>query len=199
MIEEATGEVVRAGLPGVVHRSPNGGLTRALRRYVEWRWVVCPWVGGASPRLSILNSPVTVITVEVVITCMEHAHAKVRLHECVAFDADITTISAELRASGLEVAQRGVELLDRDGLACFFARLEQDFAGWEGERIWRSFHDELGVTARFHSRGRVELRWRVTQRLESAAEWSAIVTTWIHAGEDLRRLAADLRALFDAR
>ncbi len=49
--------MVRAGLPGVVHRSPNGGLTRTLRRYVEWRWVVCPpgWAGPL-PRFRDLAS-----------------------------------------------------------------------------------------------------------------------------------------------
>lgn len=122
-----------------------------------------------------------------------------RLHECVAFDEDITTISIELRAPGLEAAQRGIELLDRDGLARFFAELERDFAGWEGERAWRSFHHELAVAARFHSRGRVELRWSLTQQLETAGAWCASVTTWLHAGEDMHRLAADLIALFQAR
>lgn len=135
---------------------------------------------------------------EVVIPCVGHPETRVRLHECVAFDEDITTIGVELSAQGLE-ARQGVELLDHDGLARFFEKLAEDYSGWDDERVWRSYHDEFAVTARFHSGGHVELRWVLTQQLETHGWWSAAVTTGVHAGEDMRRLAADLRELFDAR
>ncbi|WP_434445276.1 DUF6228 family protein [Lentzea sp. E54] len=135
---------------------------------------------------------------EVLITCMEQPETRVRLHECVAFDQDITTMAVELRACGLE-AQLGIEVLDHDRLPRFVAALADDFAGWEGERGWRSSHDELAVVARFHPRGHVELRWRLSQQLETPGSWSACVTTWIEAGEGMRRLTADLKELFDAR
>lgn len=134
--------------------------------------------------------------VEVVITCVETTGAQVRLHDCVAFDQDITTMSVELHANGVE-ARRGVELLDRDGLARFFEQLADDFAGWDGERTWWSYDEELAVTAHFHSRGHVELVWRLADTTSHA--WSASVTTWIYAGEDMRGLAGHLRKLFDAR
>lgn len=57
----------------------------------------------------------TVSAVEVLITCMEQPETRVRLHECVAFDQDITTMAVELRAHGLE-AQLGIEVLDHDRL-----------------------------------------------------------------------------------
>ena len=134
---------------------------------------------------------------EAVITCVETTGAQVRLTDCVAFDQDITTMSVELHANGVE-ARRGVELLlDRDGLALFFERLSEDFLGWDGERTWRTYDEELAVTARFHSRGHVELRWDLADKVSHA--WSASVTTWIHAGEDLLGFAGRLRELFDAR
>ncbi|MET9630951.1 DUF6228 family protein [Lentzea sp. NPDC006480] len=133
---------------------------------------------------------------EVVITCVETTGAEVRLHDCMAFDQDITTMSVELRANGVE-ARRGVELLDHDGLARFFERLAADYLGWDGERTWRSYDEEFAVAARFHSRGRVELRWSLADKVNHA--WSANITTWIHAGEDMLGLAGGLRALFDAR
>jgi hypothetical protein len=134
--------------------------------------------------------------VEVVITCVETTGAQVRLSDYAAFDQDIATMSAELRANGVE-ARRGVELLDRDGLARFLEQLAADFLGWDDERAWRSYDEEFAVTARFHSRGRVELKWTLADTASHA--WSATVTTWLHAGEDMGRLAADVRALFDAR
>ncbi|MEU0882432.1 DUF6228 family protein [Lentzea sp. NPDC005914] len=134
---------------------------------------------------------------EVVITCVETTGAQVRLRDCVAFDQDITTMSVELNTNGLE-ARRGVELLlDHDGLARFFERLADDFLGWDDERTWRTYDEEFGVTARFHSRGRVELRWSLADNASHA--WSANVTTWIHAGEDMRDLAGRVRELLDAR
>ncbi|MFS8103134.1 DUF6228 family protein [Lentzea alba] len=133
---------------------------------------------------------------EVVITCVETTGAQVRLQDCVAFDQDITTMSVELSANGVE-ARQGVEVLDHDGLAVFFERLADDFQGWDGERAWRSYDEELAVTARFHSRGHVELRWSLADNLTHA--WSVSVTTWIYAGEDMRGLAGRLRELFDAR
>jgi hypothetical protein len=130
----------------------------------------------------------------VLITCLDHPEARVRLHECVAFDRDITAMSVELSAPGLDV-RRGVELLVHDGLPEFFEKLAEDYAGWDDERVWRSFDGEFAVAARFHSGGHVEVRWVLTQE----SRWSASVTTWIYAGEDMRRVAADLRDLFDAR
>lgn len=41
---------------------------------------------------------------EATITCVEHSDVQVRLHDYAAFDEDIATISAELRAPGLEAA-----------------------------------------------------------------------------------------------
>ncbi|MFI6095803.1 DUF6228 family protein [Lentzea sp. NPDC051213] len=130
-----------------------------------------------------------------VITCVKHPETKVLLDDCASIDADITMIGASLRTPGME-ASLGIEVIDHDGLARFFEELADDYAGWQGERVWRAFQDELVVTAAFHSRGHVELRWRL--ELEAPA-WSATVTTWVHAGEDMRRLAADLHAMFAAR
>ncbi|KJK46531.1 hypothetical protein UK23_23250 [Lentzea aerocolonigenes] len=118
------------------------------------------------------------------------------MSDCVAFDQDITTMSVELRANGLE-ARRGVELLDHDGFARFLEQLAADFLGWDDRRAWRSYDEEFAVTARFHSRGRVELQWTLADTVSHA--WTAAVTTWLHAGEDMARLAADARELFDAR
>ncbi len=129
---------------------------------------------------------------EVVITCLEQADIQIRLLDHAAFDEDIASVGVALRAPGLKV-DSGAELTDRDGLARFFAGLVEDFTGWTGERTWRSQHDELAVTAVFHSGGRVELRWRVSEQLNGT--WSAGVTTWVNAGEDMSRIAADITEL----
>jgi len=183
------GEAIGAG-----RSRSTGSCPQIAERWVDKHLPSLGWVYAAVDE----EPGRTVSAVEVVITCVERPEARVRLHDCVAFDQDITTMGVETQACGIE-ARLGVELLDHDGLARFFQVLAESYSGWEGERAWRSYHNELAVVARFHSRGHVELRWGLTYELETHGSWSAAVTTWIYAGEDMRRLADDLQELFDAR
>ncbi|GIG71017.1 DUF6228 family protein [Phytomonospora endophytica] len=76
----------------------------------------------------------------------------------------------------------------------FLGSLALDFRGWPGERTWRSPDTALHVTATHDGLGHVHLRWTVTDgRLDPG--WELTVTTIVDAGEDMRRLAADVRAV----
>jgi len=80
-----------------------------------------------------------------------------------------------------------------DGLGRFLAGLAEDFRGWSGERIWQASDLVLCVAATHEKLGHVHLRWTLTDsRHEPGCELT--VRTVVDAGEDMRRLAADVRA-----
>jgi hypothetical protein len=64
--------------------------------------------------------------------------------------------------------------------------------GWSGSRSWATNH--LKLTAAFHSRGHVELRWTLRPRVSRQDSWEASVTTWLEAGQQMTMLTADIRA-----
>ncbi|CAL9333896.1 hypothetical protein SUDANB21_00137 [Streptomyces sp. enrichment culture] len=86
-----------------------------------------------------------------------------------------------------------VETWNGDGLDTFLASLAGDFRGWQGARTWHSLCDDLTLSAEHHSGGHVRLTWVISDGVPSE-EWRFETSTWHEAGEDMRTLAADIRA-----
>ncbi|MFV8130650.1 DUF6228 family protein [Streptomyces syringium] len=80
-----------------------------------------------------------------------------------------------------------------DGLDAFLDELADDFRGWEGARTWRSLEHELTLSAVHGPGGYVRLTWGLHAQ-PPAEEWCFETTTVHAAGEDMRNLAAELRA-----
>lgn len=76
-------------------------------------------------------------------------------------------------------------------LTRYFADLERDFEGWDGERVFESVEQELRLVATHdgHVRLGVQL-WRYL----TDSSWSAETTVVLDAGEELSRAARDLAA-----
>ena len=93
-------------------------------------------------------------------------------------------------------ASRMVRTLGGDGLPAWVAELAESFTGWDGVRSWRSLEHDLRIDATHDGSGHVSLRFVVRgPRGYEPDAWEASVCVHLDAGEDMRRLAADLTAL----
>lgn len=110
------------------------------------------------------------------------------------FDQDSVHYAVELRAPGLTARVEEVVAWSWDSdLVPFLEELVADFRGWDGERSWHTHDRDLTVSAAFRSGGHVGLTWTVRPWPDAAGGWSASVTTWLEAGEQLATLASDVR------
>lgn len=105
---------------------------------------------------------------------------------------------ADLRSEGL-TATRGVVNNYATGfedLAEFFEGIADDWRGWTGERDWRSVEGDLTIMAR-HEYGHVQLRVGVRDARPGWGNhgWTASADLTIEPGEQLTRIAMDVRAL----
>jgi hypothetical protein len=75
--------------------------------------------------------------------------------------------------------------------------LADAYRGWDGVRTWESLEHDLRMEATHDGRGHVSLRFviRGPQAYEPDA-WEASVVVTLDAGEDMRRLTAELKYLF---
>lgn len=118
---------------------------------------------------------------------------RVRLHNRQFLDEHETAFSIDIDADGLHAHLRDVivAVWDIEDLPGFLDGLADSFRGWTGTRSWAASH--LRLTAAFHSRGHVELRWTLRPWDSRQDSWEATVTTWIEAGQQMTGLAADVR------
>ncbi|MFE0737736.1 DUF6228 family protein [Streptomyces sp. NPDC058855] len=131
---------------------------------------------------------------DVVIRCADRPAVGVRFRDRFSFDADSVHYAVEAWAPGLTARVDEVVAWPWDrGLAPFLEELAADFRGWEGERTWGTHDRDLSVAAVFSSGGHVGLTWTLRPWPDAARGWSASVTTWLEAGEQMTSLAADLR------
>jgi hypothetical protein len=120
----------------------------------------------------------------------------VKLHGCSRpHDDALVVFGVQAEAPGLS-ADIGVETLYGDGLAEFVQGLNNDFRGWTGERVWRSFRGDLELRA-VHSGQLIWLSW--TLRFPEPAEedpgtWNTTIRVHLNPGEDLNALSADVSA-----
>jgi hypothetical protein len=82
-------------------------------------------------------------------------------------------------------------LWDAD-LPAFIAGLAADYQGWEGERVWHACNRDLTVSAVFESGGHVGLTWTLHPWRRATGGWTASVTTWLEAGEQMSSLASGI-------
>ncbi|MFA0845585.1 DUF6228 family protein [Streptomyces rochei] len=102
-------------------------------------------------------------------------------------------VTAQGESARIEVM---VRTWDGDGLDVFLAELAEGFRGWNGTRTWRSLEDDLTLSAE-HAGSHVRLTWGLHDRLPDD-EWRFEMTT-IHApGEDMRRLAIEMRTFLES-
>lgn len=121
----------------------------------------------------------------------------VRLCNRWQFDADSVHYAVEASARGMTArVDEAVAAIwePHPNLPTFLDELARDFHGWPGERSWRSLENDLGVSAVFRSGGHVGLTWTLRPWPARYGGWSASVTTWLEAGEQMTSLAADVRA-----
>lgn len=101
---------------------------------------------------------------------------------------------AQLAVDGLSATTRVIGHYAHawNDLVAFFDAIEKDWRGWSGAREWSSLEHDLAVTARH--RGHVELR--VTLRETGMVDgWRASATIDLEPGEQLSRVAGDVRRL----
>ncbi|MEU2112154.1 DUF6228 family protein [Streptomyces sp. NPDC019507] len=130
----------------------------------------------------------------VVVRCQDNASVGVRFCDRFSFDRDSVHYAVEARAPALTARVNEVVAWTRDSdLARFLEELAADYQGWDGERRWQTDDRDLIVSAVFRSGGHVGLTWTLRPWPKDAGGWSASVTTWLEAGEQMSALAADVR------
>ncbi|MFE7096723.1 DUF6228 family protein [Streptomyces erythrochromogenes] len=119
----------------------------------------------------------------------------VRLFDWARVDDHEITFAVEVAADGLRARLDSVSasVWDRAGdLTEFLDGLARDFRGWEGDRAWVT--NQLVLTAVFHSGGHVQLSWGLRPGMLAEDSWECSVTTTLEAGEQMSRVAADVRS-----
>ncbi|WP_405759297.1 DUF6228 family protein [Streptomyces sp. NBC_01420] len=130
----------------------------------------------------------------VAVRCQDNRSIGVKFSDRFSFDRDSVHYAVELQAPGLtaRVDEVVAWIWDSD-LYSFLEELAADYRGWDGERTWHNNDRDLTVSAVFRSGGHVGLTWTVRPWPKAQAGWSASVTTWAEAGEQMASLAADIR------
>ncbi|MFD5783186.1 DUF6228 family protein [Streptomyces sp. NPDC126933] len=130
----------------------------------------------------------------VTIRCQDNTSVAVTFCDRFSFDADSVHYAVELQAPGMTARTNEVVawIWDND-MVPFLEELAADFRGWDGERRWQTNDRELTVSAVFRTGGHVGLTWTLRPWPKSAGGWSASMTTWLEAGEQMASLAADAR------
>ncbi|MFJ2774095.1 DUF6228 family protein [Streptomyces sp. NPDC087300] len=130
----------------------------------------------------------------VTVRCQDNASVGVTFRDRFSLDADSVHYAVELHAPGLTARVDEVVAWVWDSeLAVFLEGLAADYRGWDGERKWQNDDRDLAVSAVFRSGGHVGLTWTLRPWTHAAGGWSASVTTWLEAGEQMAALAADVR------
>lgn len=129
----------------------------------------------------------------VVVRCAD-SDSVVRLCNRWRLDEDSAHYAIEASAPGLAArVDEAVAGIWGPDLATFLDELAESFRGWNGERSWHSLDRDLTITAVFRSGGHVGLTWTLRPWPAKYGGWSASVTTWLEAGEQMTALAADVR------
>jgi hypothetical protein len=132
-------------------------------------------------------------TAGVTLRCVDNPLVEVRFRDRTGFVPDPVHYAVELRAAGLDARLDDIVAWPASGdLGAFLAALADDFRGWTGERTWRTADRDLALTAVFRSRGHAGITWTVRPWRTADGAWSASVTTWLEAGEQLSAAAEDI-------
>ncbi|GIG09034.1 DUF6228 family protein [Catellatospora coxensis] len=111
-------------------------------------------------------------------------------------DGYVARVHVEIHDSGLRAETEAALSVPPDGgewdLVAYVQGLADGWQGWSGPRTWRSLDDDLRLDAVHDGRGRVTLG--VTLRPKRDEGWQARIVLVVEAGEQLDRLAQDLRS-----
>ncbi|MGW3149623.1 DUF6228 family protein [Streptomyces sp. NPDC001177] len=130
----------------------------------------------------------------VTIRCRDNQSIGVKLCDRFSFDEDCVHYAVEAWAPGLTARVSEVVAWEGDSdLAPFLEELAADYRGWDGERDWQTNDRDLAVSAVFRPGGHVGLTWTLRPWPKATGGWSASVTTWLEAGEQMSALAAEIR------
>ncbi len=107
---------------------------------------------------------------------------------------EVLDFLCEISDAGIR-ATSAIRTLDGDGLASWAAELAESYRGWDGLRSWKSLERDLRIDATNDGRGHVSLRFVVRgPRGYEPDAWEASACVDFDAGEDMRRLAAEIAA-----
>ena len=107
---------------------------------------------------------------------------------------EVLDFLCEISDTGVR-ATTAIRTLDGDGLTSWATELAQFYQGWEGVRSWKSLEQDLHIDASHDGCGHVSLRFVVRgPRGYEPDAWEASVCVNLDAGEDMRRLAAEIAA-----
>ena len=113
------------------------------------------------------------------------------------YDDDMLGFCIEIGAEEMSATLHRV-VLHNETPATFVAEVAESFEGWSGEKAWESLNRDVTIKAVFRTWGYVDLTWGLAPWRESMP-WRAEVTVrGIQAGEDMKTLAAGLKALLGA-
>ncbi|MGW8954974.1 DUF6228 family protein [Streptomyces sp. NPDC055709] len=130
----------------------------------------------------------------VTIRCQDNPSVRVEFCDRFSLDEDSVHYAVELRAPGLTArADEVVAWIWDSDLAPFLEKLAEDYRGWDGERSWQTNDGDIMVSAVFRAGGHVGLTWTLRPWPEAAGGWTASVTTWLEAGEQMASLTSDIR------
>lgn len=130
----------------------------------------------------------------VTVRCQDNPAVGVEFCDRFSFDEDSVHYAVELWAPGLAARVNEVVAWNWDSdLVPFLEGLAGDYRGWNGERAWQTNDQDVAVTAVFRSGGHVGLTWTLRPWPKAAGGWTASVTTWLEAGEQMTSLASDVR------
>ncbi|WP_446218834.1 DUF6228 family protein [Micromonospora sp. IBHARD004] len=116
-------------------------------------------------------------------------------------DGYIWAVRSEISDEGMSAATSamlaGRWAPENESLGWFFQSLADDWRGWEGVREWGSLEGELEIDARHDGRGHVAIGVRLRRARQAYADdaWSARTVLVVEAGEEMTRLATDVRDL----
>ena len=111
-----------------------------------------------------------------------------------AYASETVSFCIAIGATDMTAALHGV-MLFRDEPEKFVAELAESFTGWSGTKVWETPGGDVRIGAVFRAGGHVDMTWTLAHR-QLGEEWSASVTVGrVHAGEEMRRFAADMREL----
>ena len=109
------------------------------------------------------------------------------------WEDELLTFCARIGGNGMEAAVHNV-VVHNEAPEKFVGELAESFAGWSGAKVWESLDRDVRIKAVFRNGGHVDLTWRLAPWRRDDA-WQAEVTFQVEAGEEMRKLAADMGVL----
>lgn len=110
------------------------------------------------------------------------------------YDDGMLAFCIEIGSLDMKATMHGVAVFN-EAPEKFVGELAASFAGWTGTKVWESLNHNLWIEAKHKTYGHVDITWRLAP-WRMGMDWRAEVTVRdVQAGEQMRGLAEDMRAL----